>query len=182
MKKNEIKEKLETFYEWQKEAVGDFTETHEIVEGIWVDITYETSLVYGDYDFYVSSAVGTDDKTKKIIEVLHEGDFENSDVVQDRIREYLSGLSEEANAMYAELLDCELGVDLDDLSFNYDNFDNLWEDVEENLEDQEVVVKLTNQYSAVMKKGFQTVTVGCQEIHIDKIREVVAAFNELNNE
>ena len=61
---------------------------------------------------------------------------------------------------------------------NYD-----WITFEEFLEcimNGKIEIKLNEEYSATFTKG-SMIEVGCQEFHINKIREVVKAYEELNS-
>jgi hypothetical protein len=183
MKKEEIKEKLEIFYEWQKLAIGTYTETFTLADGIYVDITYQTVLVWGDYEFYVLEAVGHDENSRKLLKSLNlDYKFHESDAISNILSFYLSDLVAESREMYNELVNADAhdSVDLDEISNNYATFEDLWEDVEENFGEEKVEVNLNNEYDAVIEKGNVYVTVGCQSIHIDRIRAVVDEYYTLN--
>lgn len=45
--------------------------------------------------------------------------------------------------------------------------------------DQEEEVVLNNSYTARVELGYTEVAVGCQRIHIDRVREVVAAYDRV---
>lgn len=184
MKKEEIKSKLEEFYNWQTNAIGTYTESFTLADGIYVDITYQTELVWGDYECYAQKAVGHDENSNKLLKALNvDYDFHESDAVSNILSFYLSNLVEEAREMYNELVKAEVDdcVDLDELSNNYATFEDLWEDVEESLTCDVERVTLTNDYDAIVKKDTDHIEVGCQLIHIDKIREVVDAYDRLNS-
>ncbi len=183
MKKEEIKEKLEIFYEWQKLAIGTYTETFTLADGIYVDITYQTEMAWGGYEFYVEKAVGHDENSRNILKSLNlDHVLYESDAVSNILSFYLSNLVDEAREMYDELVDAgaDDGVYLDTLSIDYATFEDLWEDVVDNFKEKHVKVNLNNEYDAIIEKDNVYVMVGCQKIHIDRIREVVEEYDELN--
>jgi hypothetical protein len=108
--------------------------------------------------------------------------FHESDAISNILSFYLSDLVAESREMYNELVNADAhdSVDLDEISNNYATFEDLWEDVEENFGEEKVEVNLNNEYDAVIEKGNVYVTVGCQSIHIDRIRAVVDEYYTLN--
>ena len=57
----------------------------------------------------------------------------------------------------------------------YDERTLLWK-----REDEKTVIKLNGRYEATVSSASSEVTVGCQAIQIDTIREVLAAYEKLN--
>lgn len=48
--------------------------------------------------------------------------------------------------------------------------------------DQEEEVVLNNSYTARVEQGYTEVAVGCQRIHIDRVREVIAAYDRVQGD
>jgi len=64
-----------------------------------------------------------------------------------------------------------------------DSFNEFWTELEKEFEDpnapQPVVINLSRDYDAIIKKGSNLVEVGCQRIPIETVRKIVESYDAL---
>lgn len=187
MNRKDIKEKLKAFYDWQKANIGTYTDTFTPLDGVTLSITYSTCLGYGDYDFTIEGVSAKVDKSYENILAAFGVDFDevdpDSDMVVDTIAEYLSKLVDEAYDMHQDLSDEGVNehTDIDEL-YTFASFEKLWSYIDGALGDESEEFSINDEYTAVFDKGSKYVTVGCQDIEIDKIRELVEAYDAFQND
>jgi len=182
MNRKDIKEQLNAYYDWQKANIGTYTDTFTPIDGVTLEIEYSTCLGYGDYDFTIERVKAKVDKSYEPILAAFGVDFDevdpDSDMVIDTISEYLARLTEEAYDMHQDLDGEGIGnhTDLDELS-GFSTFEKLWSYIDGQLGDESEEFEINSEYTAVFDKGSKYVVVGCQDIEIDKIRELVRAYD-----
>jgi hypothetical protein len=187
MDKKKLRNRLEALYNWQSVNVGTYTESFEVIPGLELTVKYRTTIAYGDYEFIVHEAkVKVEDESDKILKRLgfNVDDVEGSDFVEDAMTEYLEHLVDECTDLFRDLdEDDRISTlrditDLDEISSDYDTFEDLWNWMESELGEETEFFTINDEYVAEFKKGNKYVTVGCQDIPIDKIRALVVAYDK----
>lgn len=190
MSKPSFKETLELYYKFLQENVGDYNVTFypENVSGVELVVEYSTYVRDGEYNYdvtYIKSRL--DKEAAKLVSFFgYDEDRDWSDAIDvgEDMDSYLIILMNQLPDIWDELqgydeyYDIEGNFDLDHIHENYSSFEEFWDEVESETDIGKTEIELNDEYNAVVGKGDEYVTVGCQSIHIDKIKAVVKAWEQ----
>lgn len=183
-----LKEKLQELFTAQEQNIGEYEITLYPHEGVELHVEYRTYLDGYEYLFDVQSINAKVDKTlKPVLDLLGFEDGyvdEDNETVNDAVEEYLSGVYTYFDDLFAELNDFDEFGDIEyhfnvtSLDEDWANFEDFWTEVENTTEIGNFPI--TEDYTARITKGSKVIEIGCQSTTIDKVRELVARWEEVN--
>lgn len=185
----ELEKALKILWQWRRTNVGNYTEVLESKNGkLKVEVSYTTEVRNGTYQWYWDEA--TPKLTKEQKNAFDALGLDDGDIVEyldisEILKIYLQDLRTEQEDFVQEVWDSDEDNILDHTYFDMDEiheyatFEDLWEQVVEH-EELTTDVKLNDRYNATITQGSNDVTVGCQTINIERIRQVVEAWDEVN--
>lgn len=188
--------KIEDFYNWAKKSIVNvMSRVYPISPGVKVKIIYDIeidgiNLSYDEShrDLILSKSMERtfDDLGINYYDVEMGFDVDEHGALSGD-KKYSDLVNRFDDKIH--LLCNELNIDVHDIYWNgimdgtYPDSDSFVVDIEELIEEevQDVKIVLNKEYTAIVTEGDSNVAVGCQRIHIDKIKEIVEAWDELNS-
>lgn len=183
--KKEFIEVLRKIYDWQKKNTNEWVETLKTQDGLWLEIKYNTFIYGVDYDFrYDEVKIHLTKEQREVLNAVGLYDdrsiLKNIDIT-DILHDHLQELRFEFEELVTQYWDYDdhskFSIDLDEFD-QYDTFEKL---LSANGEAESIEVELNDEYVAIIEKGSDNIQVGCQTIHIENIREVLEAWDNLNS-
>lgn len=184
MKKKSLKEAAKDLWDFYK-TITSSNKIDTTLPGGWkctIDMYYDQNA-FG-FDVGINS-VTFDAEVEKLFSLLNIDPPCYEGIIYDTACKGLNSIEKKWNTLIKECLkageDSTVYVSRSHFSkmHKYKNFKQFYSALTK-PDQNEVAVKLTHSYDAIVKKDNDFITVGCQNIAIEAARDVVATWDKLN--